>query len=212
MTYFPPMAPLSGARLRAHDQGSFLGHRIRHGLSLGLIGLLGLLGLLATAPPAYAHGGDESKEGYILVQQALGHLAHDTSMTGIDLAMEKVDDALAAEDQDGVDVAKVEQAKKALGAGHAVQARTLLQGSIKEALAELTPAMGEQTGTTVVAPELPGRQNLTGRDWGFLAVSLILLLVGVGLAFLFRPSDSVRDLRGRLGPRTAVPRSASGPA
>ncbi len=148
----------------------------------------------------------------MLVQQALGYLAVDTSMTGIDLAMEKVDDTLAAKDQDGVAVAQVEQAKRALDTGQVGQARTLLQGSIKQALAELMPAMGEETGTTVVAPALPGRYALTGRDWGFLIVSLIFLLVGVGLAFRFRPSDNVRELRLRLGPNTAVAGRASEPA
>lgn len=155
--------------------------------------------MLAVASPASAHGGDESKEGYLLVQQALGHLAHDTSMSGIDLAMEKVDDALAAEDQDGVAVAEVKQAKVALDAGRVGSARVLLQGSIKQALAELGPATGEQTGTTVVSPALAGRGDLTGRDWGFLAGSLVLVLVGIWLAVRFRPEDTVGELRRRLG-------------
>lgn len=206
------MARLSGARLFVHSHGLIRGREFGRGLSLVSVGLLGLLGLLATAPAAYAHGGDESKEGYILVQQALGHLAHDTSMTGIDLAMEKVDDALAAEDQDGVAVAQVEQAKQALDAGQVGQARTLLQSSIKQALSELAPAMGEETGTTVVVPALPGRNALTGRDWGFLTASLIFLLAGLGLAFRFRPSDNIRELRRRLGPNTTVAGPASQPA
>jgi hypothetical protein len=155
--------------------------------------------MFAVVSPAAAHGGDESKEGYLLVQQALGHLAHDTSMTGIDLAMEKVDDALAADDQDGVAVAEVEQAKEALDAGRVGSARLLLQGSIKQALAELGPATGEQTGTTVVSPALAGRGDLTGRDWGFLAGSLVLVVVGIGLAVRFRPADTVGELRRRLG-------------
>lgn len=91
-----------------------------------LVAAIGLLGLLAVAQPASAHGEGETQEGYLLVQQALGHLAHDTSHEGIDLAMEKVDDALAAADQDGVAVAEVEQAKQALAAGQVAQARTLL--------------------------------------------------------------------------------------
>ena len=70
-----------------------------------------LLGVSAAAMPASAHGTDESKEGYVLIQQALGHLAHDGGHVGMDAAMEKVDDALAAMDHDGVDVAEVEQAK-----------------------------------------------------------------------------------------------------
>lgn len=164
-----------------------------------LVAAVGLFGLLYVAPPASAHGEGETQEGYLLVQQALGHLAHDTSHTGIELALEKVDDALATKDQDGVAVAEVEKARLALEAGHPVQARVLLQDSIKEALRMLPPATGNGTGTTVVAPALPGRTALSGQDWGFLVVSVALLVVGLALAFRFRPHDSVRQLRRLLG-------------
>ena len=149
--------------------------------------------------PAWAHGGDETLEGYLLVQQALGHLAHDTSHEGMDLAMEKVDDALAAKDQDGVSVQEVTQAKAALEAGQVVKARTLLQDSIKDALSELPPATGIETGTTIVSPEQPGRDGLTGQDWLFLIGSAVLVAVGAILAYRFRPRDSVATLRRQLG-------------
>ena len=55
---------------------------------------LSVIGSFAVAETAWAHGEGEPEEGYLLVQQALGHLAHDTSAKGIDLAMEKVQDAL----------------------------------------------------------------------------------------------------------------------
>jgi hypothetical protein len=192
------MSWLPGGRVRsaAGDRGLLLAGWLGRGV---LVVSVGLVGLVAVASPALAHGGDESKEGYLLVQQALSHLAHDTSMSGIDLAMEKVDDALAAADQDGVAVAEVKQAKAALAAGRVGSARVLLQGSIKQALAELGPATGEQTGTKVVSPALAGRGDLTGRDWGFLAGSLVLVLVGIGLAVRFRPEDTVGELRLRLG-------------
>ena len=170
----------------------------RRGLSLAGL-LLGLaLGLLAAAPTAAAHGGDESQEGYLLVQQALGHLAHDTTHTGIDLAMEKVDDALAAEDRDGVSIPEVTQAKAALEAEQVEQARSLLQESIKVALSELPPATGNETGTTLITPELPGRNDLTGSDWLLLVGSLALVAAGLTLSFVFRPQDSVRALRRRF--------------
>jgi len=159
---------------------------------------IGLLCLFAVVPSASAHGDDESQEGYLLVQQALGHMAHDSGPGGIELAMEKVDDALAAEDQDGVAVDRVEQARQALEDGRVKQARALLQGSIEEALSMQAPAVGEQTGTKLVLPALPGRKDLTGRDWGFLTISLIVLVAGVGLAFRFRPRDTVGELRRRL--------------
>lgn len=163
------------------------------------------LGSVALASPALAHGGAETQEGYLLVQQALGHLAHDTSQDGVGLAMEKVDDALAAKDHDGVNVAEVTRAKAALEAMQVTQARTLLQDSIKAALAELPPAAGNQTGTTVVVPELPGRGNLTGLDVAFLVGSVVLVAAGLWLAYLFRPQDSVAVLRSRLGGPSAGP-------
>lgn len=160
--------------------------------------VLALLGLMVGAPGALGHGGDESEEGYVLVQQALAHLAHDTTHVGMELAMEKVDDALAVEDQEGVAVADLERAKQALEANQVDRARNLLQRSIEGALSELPPAVGEQTGTTVVAPALEARGDLTRRDWLFLALSTAALLAGVALAYRFRPSDTVAELRRRL--------------
>lgn len=174
-----------------------------------LVVAIGLLCLFAMAAPASAHGDDESLEGYLLVQQALGHMAHDSSPEGIEFAMEKVDDTLAAEDQDGVAIARVERAKLALEDGRVGQARALLQGSIKEALSRQAPAVGDQTGTTLVLPALPGRQDLRGRDWGFLAASLIIFVAGAGLAFRFRPRDTVGELRRRLDPSGTVVDDAS---
>ena len=159
---------------------------------------LTVLAMVILAPSASAHGGDETKEGYLLVQQALGHLAHETNHEGISLAMEKVDDALKTEDQEGVDVAVLRQAMQALEAGQVDKARTLLQRSIKEATSNLMPATGEETGTTVIRPALPGRDGLTGRDWSFLGASVLCLLFGAWLAHRFRPADTVGELRRRL--------------
>lgn len=169
---------------------------------------LGVIGSFTVAAPAWAHGDGETDEGYLLVQQALGHLAHDTSATGIDLAMEKVQDALDTADQEGVDVVEVEQGMAALDVGNVDLARSLLQDSIREAVQGLPPATGSQTGTTTVSPGLPGRSGMHAQDWFFLAASVVVLLVGAGLAFVFRPPDSVRVLRTRL----AAPGPGPGPA
>lgn len=145
-----------------------------------------------------------------MVQQALGHLAHDGGHAGMDSAMEKVNDALAAKDHDGVNVAEVQQAKQALGAEQVDRARTLLEASIKVAVAELAPATGEQTGTKLVLSAMPGRDGLAGRDWVLLGASVAFLLIGVGLAAWYRPADTVGDLRRLLvGPtaRHQAPRS-----
>jgi len=192
------MSEVTAGRPRpaVRDRGHHLARRLGYGV---LVASLALFGLFGVAPPASAHGGNESNEAYVLVLQALGHLAHDTGHEGMDLAMEKIDDALAAEDQDGVAVTEVKQAKQALEAEQIGLARTLLQSSIKVALSQLGPARGEQTGTTVVVPALAGREGLSGRDWGFLGASLIFLLIGLGLAYRFRPVDTVGELRQRAG-------------
>ncbi len=147
----------------------------------------------------------------MLVQQALGHLAHDTSPAGVDLAMEKVDDALATQDQEGVEVPKVEEAVGALEAGQFDQARVLLQDSIKQALDDQPVATGNQTGTTLVVPELPGRSGMGGQGWGFLVLSVVVLLLGVALAYRFRPQDTVGDLRRTLAPGGTGEVPAEGP-
>jgi len=157
-----------------------------------------ILGGLWSPSLAWAHGDGETTEGYLLVQQALAHLGHDTSSVGVSLAMEKIDDALATTDQEGVDVAQVKEAQAALDAGKVEEGRTLLQQSITEAVSKLKPATGEETGTTIVQAELPGRGALVSRDWSFLGISVLLLIAGALLAARFRPVDNVGALRRRL--------------
>lgn len=180
------------------------GRRRRAWLRLLLVGLLTVGGVLS-ASPARANGTGETTVGYLLVQQALGHLAHDTSPDGVMLAMEKVDDALKTTDQAGVNVAELQQARDALAAGQVDQARTLLQSSITGALSQLKPATGEETGTKVVLSPLPGRGSLTAADFGLLTVMALLLLLGIGLAWRLRPADNIRALRGRLATRDPLP-------
>lgn len=166
--------------------------------------VLGIGALVAFPSAASAHGGaGEPQEGYLLIQQALGYLAHQ-GMAGVDPAMEKVGDALATTDQEGVDVALVEQARASLEAGDVTAAEDTLQSSITGAVSHLMPAVGAETGTTVVTPDLSGRPALTAQDRVFLAVSAVLVLVGVALAALFRPAEPLRVIRAHLGgPGTA---------
>ena len=169
--------------------------------------LTALFVLCGSSSPAAAHGDDETNKGYLLVQQALGHLAHDTSAEGIDLAMEKVGDAMETDDQDGVDVSELEQGMAALQAGDPSGARTLLQDSIQDALAGLPRATGTQTGTTVVLPELEGRSASGGDDVLLLLASIAVAGAGAWLAFVYRPHDSIGVLRALLGSSTAGPTS-----
>ncbi|MEP7192080.1 MAG: hypothetical protein ABI903_04370 [Actinomycetota bacterium] len=158
-----------------------------------------VVGGLTSAAPAWADEPGETEVGYLLVQQALGHLAHDKTSSGMDSAMEKIGDVLATEDQAGVNIAEVQQAKAALEAGQATQAQALLQHSITEAVSKLPPATGEETGTKVVLDPLPGRGALGGTGLAFLAASLLFVLLGVGLAYRFRPQYTIDQLRERLG-------------
>lgn len=177
-------------------------HRRWRAVPVLLTGVV-FLAVLLSASPAWAHGGGETEEGYLLVQQALGHLAHDTNAEGVALAMEKVDDALKTADQEGVDVKELQRARATLESGDAAQGKTQLTQAISEALSQLPPATGEETGTTTVPSALPGRGALSGRDWMFLAVSVLLLGLGGGLAWRFRPRDNLRHLRAQLGARSA---------
>ncbi len=118
--------------------------------------------------------------------------------------MEKVNDALATTDQSGVDVAEVEQAKTALSADQVVQARSLLQHSILAATASLAPAVGEQTGTTVVQLPLAGRGALDAGQWTLAVISLLMIVAGVVVAWWFRPQDNLRQLRRQLSTNPSV--------
>ena len=169
-----------------------------------------LLGLAMAVPPASADEPGETDVGYLLVQQALGHLAHDTSAEGRELAMEKVTDALETNNQAGVDVPTLEKAMTALKADHVEEARSLLQDSIAEALHNRPSATGMDSGTTIVRPALEGRSGLATEDWGFLATALVALLLGAWLSLRFRPHDSIGALRARLADGTAVTSQQSG--
>ena len=157
-----------------------------------------LVGSILAAPAAAGDEPGETDVGYLLVQQALGHLAHDSSAEGIEVAMEKVVDAMETDNQEGVDVPTLERGMAALETGDVKGSRRLLQESITEAMHNQQPATGMQSGTTIVRPELPGRSGVTAEAWAFLAAALIAVLLGAWLTFRFRPRDSIRGLRTRL--------------
>lgn len=180
-----------------------LRHHARWLIALPVL-ILGFVEVLPAAP-AWAHGEDETTVAYVLIQQALGHLAHGPSHVAMDQAMEKVDDALDTTDNVGVDLVFVKQAQTALEAEDVDRARTLLEQSIQAAVKDLPPATGAESGTKLVILPLRGRGGLTGQDWLFGAVSLVLLLTGGALAFRYRPHDTVRQLRISLAGQPASP-------
>ena len=172
----------------------------KHRRTAFLLALAVAIGSSLSVTPAWAHGSGETEVGYMLVQQALGHLAHQIDKEGVMPAMEKIDDALRTTDQAGVDVAELKQAKMELMAGNIAQGRALLQHSIIQALSQLPPPTGEETGTKIVLDPLPGRGALTGTDWGFLVFSFLMILLGVGLSWRFRPTENIHELRQKLNP------------
>ncbi|QSR33384.1 hypothetical protein CFI00_0120 [Nocardioides sp. S5] len=132
---------------------TFLG-RLLAGLAL-LVGAA-----LVTGSPASADEPGETDVGYLLVQQALGHLAHDTSAEGLEVAMEKISDALETDDQEGVDVPTLEQAMAALEAEDVEGARPLLLDSIAEALHNGHPPRGWSRAPPAFDPS-----SRAGPDW-----------------------------------------------
>ncbi len=153
-----------------------------------------VVGVGGFARPAFAHGGNESKEGSVLVQQAIAYLVNEPD--NLMAADEKVGDALATSDQVGVDVRLVTSARAALAAGDGHRARSLLERSFgaRSHLNQSDPApirqvdaTGADTGTVVAIDPLPGRHGLTGGDWITLVGLVGLGALGIFLAIRFRP-------------------------
>jgi lysozyme family protein len=113
--------------------------------------------------------------------------------------MEKVDDALETDDQEGAEVAEVEEAKVALEAGQVEQARALLQDSIADAIAMKPLATGYGSGMGLVPDKLDGRGPLVGADWLVLGLSVAVSGLGVWLSIRYRPHESMSALRMLLG-------------
>lgn len=150
--------------------------------------------LVGVAQPAWAET-EAPRPASLSVQQALSHLVNEPGATGASEAVMKVDEALQATDQSGVDLAELRQAKTALQRGDSARAMPLLQHSIAGALAAAKPAVGEETGTTVVAAPYAGEGPLTATQWILLGLFVLVAAVGSGLAVLLRPRENLDDLR-----------------
>jgi hypothetical protein len=92
----------------------------------------------------------------------------------------------------------VKQAMDAMDAGNMTQVRQLLQRSIGARpyagtadpvqIGKVPPPLtGADTGTLAALDPMPGRGGLTAGDWAALAVSVVIVLVGVALTFRLRP-------------------------
>lgn len=163
-----------------------------------------LMLLWTTAAPAQANGA-ESDQASVLVQQAIALVAGDAGPARIS---ERINDALEAPNQEGVDAVKVRQALAVVeGVGAQatasqrteamLQAHSLLQASIA-VTAPLKPNMatGEETGTTVVLDDFqPPRGIGTRGDLALVVLSLLAIGGGLLLARWLRPPHTLRQLR-----------------
>jgi hypothetical protein len=108
---------------------------------LGLLsGVAGAwLAIAVVAAPAIAHEGEEEVPARTQVQTAVAILR--TQPEQMDLAAARINDATEAEDKEGVDLDRVEQAKEALEAGDRLKTELLLE-----------QALGGCPGGPVVSP------------------------------------------------------------
>jgi len=181
-------------------------------MSLVLAAAVAVLAIVAgpgAAMPAWAHGDGPEAEGYVFVLQATSFLVNVPGAMGTAEAIEKVEEALANEDQDGIDVAVLEEGMSALEEGDRERGLMLLEESIAEAVASLEPATGEETGTAVVLPELTSQGGLSTTDWIFLGLSALAAAIGAILAIRFRPTENLRELGRTIASAKAATRNAS---
>lgn len=195
--------------------------RIRRlGAQLSVAPMVLLLLMTLGAPPAGAHGGEETDQASVLVRQSIALIVSSPEEPGE--IQERVQAAGQAPDVSGVDVALVEQADGALTSGEDLaQVRALLERSIGAgpvgAAADPAPenapattgedaaaageepaaageiggaATGADPGSTVLTDTLESRPELDVTDWLLIAGSIVVGLVGVWMGLRFRPVRS----------------------
>lgn len=148
---------------------------------------------------AWADEEGESDQARVLVQQALALLVNGNTVESV---REKLDDAVGAPIQEGVDMAVVERVRPSLDQPSAVSGesdRERIASQLQPALlpaVTVTMATGADTGTTVVLPELkPARGVTDPGDAGLLGSAALAIGVGVTLAYRWRPAVTVASLR-----------------
>jgi len=173
----------------------------------GLVSVLaGCVFLIASAAgPAWAHG-EESDQAAVLVEQAIALIANRAEDEHV---AERIQDALEAPDQMGVDTAQVQAALELIeqpgeGGEAAARARAVLLAALGGKLPSAStagPAVGTETGTSVVLDEFrPERGISDGGDVALLVVAVAAMAVGMYLARRWRPPHTIRQLEhGTIG-------------
>lgn len=174
----------------------------RHAETTPVLPAIGVVAVLLVWLPAGAAlaDGQESGQASVLVEQAIALIANDA---GDERVAERIRDALEAPDTEGVDLAKVDQSLDVIGrpgedSAAAAQARALLLesvgGKLPSAPQQGRPAVGAETGTSVILDEFKPRAGISnGGDAVVLAVALAGILAGTYLAWRMRPAH-VRQL------------------
>lgn len=189
----------------------------RTGLRAVLAALLLAVALVAWPNAAWANE-EETDEAALLVLQSVSLIANNAST---DAVVERIEDALDAPDQTGVQRDAVEQAlqivEQASGTGQERQARArardLLAGAVRVRFAtgygnvpepgevdtgEAPYASGAEPGTSVVLDELrPVRGIADGGDIALFALSAAAVIAGLYLSRRWRPGTSIGQLRRR---------------
>jgi len=166
------------------------------------IGTLIAFMAVAAAGPVSAHESEEGTEAFLFVRQAIALIVN--TPDDHDAITDKVNDAIEAPDDHGVDIAFVEEARTALEAEDLQQTRSLLEHSIGAVphlgLTDPVPAGehvdGETEEETAVEPfldPLDTSRNLSGSDWAVIAGALALVAIGSTAAASLRPAKVAKS-------------------
>jgi hypothetical protein len=154
--------------------------------------VLAWLGIAALAAPALAHEGEEKVPAR--TQVAVADAILRTQPEQLDLAADRINDALEAEDHEGVDLGRVKQAKTALEAGDMQKTELLLEQALGACPGQ---PVTNPTGVRAKLPQTPcptpahelalGRVPVHGTSKPvLLTIGAVLALGGLVLAWRIR--------------------------
>jgi hypothetical protein len=154
--------------------------------------VLAWLGIAALAAPALAHEGEEKVPAR--TQVAVADAILRTQPEQLDLAADRINDALEAEDHEGVDLGRVKQAKAALEAGDMQKTELLLEQALGACPGQ---PVTNPTGVRAKLPQTPcptpahelalGRVPVHGTSKPvLLTIGAVLALGGLVLAWRIR--------------------------